>query len=475
MAQLKFLIDGKLVDGAQEMDVINPATEEPCGTAPRASVDQVNEAVAAAKAAFPTWAATSIQERRDILLAMAGIGMANADELAQLLTEEQGKPFGSAKGEVMGLCAFLRYASTLDLPVKLIEDSETRLVELRRRPLGVVAAIIPWNFPLALLGSKLPSALLSGNTLVVKPAGTTPMATLRFGELIQHLVPPGVVNVIADANDLGHVLTSHPDVRKISFTGSTATGKRVLASAADTLKRVTLELGGNDAGIVLDDADPAEAAAGIFKSAFANSGQVCVALKRLYVQESIYDAVVEELAKLADQAVVGAATERGAQFGPLQNKAQFERLKALLEDTRAHGTIVAGGVVPDRAGYFMRPTVVRDITDGVRLVDEEQFGPLLPVIKYSDIDDAVRRANASSYGLGGSVWSSDAKRAAEVGERLECGSVWINKHGDLAANIPFGGAKSSGMGVEYGEEGLAEFTQVQIMNVLKSPTPAAGS
>lgn len=471
MSSFKFLINGELVDGAQQMNVINPATEQVCAKAPRASVEQVNAAVAAAKAAFPAWAATHIDERRKVLLKIADIAMANADELGRLLTQEQGKPFPAAKGEVMGLTAYFKYVATLDLPVRLIEDSETRHVELHRRPLGVVAAIIPWNFPLALLGSKVSSILLAGNTVVAKPAGTTPLATLRFGELIQHVAPPGVINIIADANDLGHVLTAHPDVRKVSFTGSTNTGKRVMASAADSLKRVTLELGGNDAGIVLDDAIPAEAAAGIFRSAFSNSGQVCVALKRLYVQESIYEAVVAELAKLANQAVVGDGSEQGVQFGPVQNKAQFERVKDLLEDARKHGKVAAGGDILDRPGYFMRPTIVRDIADGTRLVDEEQFGPLLPVIKYKEVDEAVRRANASSYGLGGSVWSSNTQRAVEVGQRLECGSLWINKHGDLAANIPFGGAKSSGMGVEWGAEGLAELTQVQVVNVLKPRKP----
>jgi len=471
MAGFKLLINGELLDGAEEMDVINPATGRPCASAPRASVEQIHAAVAAAKSAFPAWAATPIEQRRKVLLEIAEIAIANVDELARLLTQEQGKPLPAARGEVMGLAGFFRYVATLDLPVKLIEDSETRRVELRRRPLGVVAAIIPWNFPLALFGAKVSSILLAGNTVVAKPAGTTPLATLRLGELIRNAAPPGVINIIADANDLGHVLTTHPDVRKVSFTGSTDTGRRVMASAANSLKRVTLELGGNDAAIVLDDAVPAEAAAGIFRSAFSNSGQVCAAVKRLYVQESIYDAVVDELAKLADQAVVGDGAQQGVQFGPVQNRAQFERVKDLLEDARTHGKVAAGGEVMDRPGYFLRPTIVRDITDGARLVDEEQFGPVLPVIRYRDIDEAVERANALSFGLGGSVWSSDTERAVEIGQRLECGSVWINKHGDLAANIPFGGAKSSGMGVEYAEEGLADLTQIQVVNVLKPVRP----
>ena len=466
MSEFKFLIGGKLVDGSQDMDVVNPATETVFTTAPRATAADVDAAVAAAKAAFPAWAATPLAERQQVLLQIAGIVAANVDELSRLLVLEQGKPLPLAKGEVMALAGFFKGAAAIDVPVKVLEDSETRRVELHRRPLGVVAVIVPWNFPLALMGSKVPAALLAGNTVVIKPAGTTPVATLRFGELVKDVVPAGVLNILADANDLGAELTGHPDVRKISFTGSTITGKRVMATAADTLKRVTLELGGNDAGIVLDDADPATVAPDIFRFAFLNSGQVCFALKRLYVHDSIYDAVVDELVKLADAAVVGDGLEQGVGVGPVQNKAQFERIKELLEDTRLHGTIAAGGETLDRPGYFVRPTIVRDITDGARLVDEEQFGPILPVIKYSDIEDAIARTNASDYGLGGSVWSSDPNRAAQVAARLESGSVWINKHGDLGGGIPFAGAKSSGLGDEEGG-GVQEMTQIQVINIRK--------
>jgi acyl-CoA reductase-like NAD-dependent aldehyde dehydrogenase len=276
-----------------------------------------------------------------------------------------------------------------------------------------------------------------------------------------------VVNIITDANDLGDAMTKHPDIRKISFTGSTATGQKVMASAAATLKRITLELGGNDAGVVLEDADPKKIAPGIFQGAFWNSGQVCLALKRLYVHETIYDDMVTELSELANAAVVDDGLKQGTQLGPLQNKMQYEKVKGFLDDARANGKIAAGGEVLDRPGYFIRPTIVRDITDGTKLVDEEQFGPVLPVIKYSDPQDAVKRANASPYGLGASVWSSNPERAYEVAQQLEAGTVWINKHQDLAPHIPFGGAKSSGMGVEFGEEGLAEFTQLQIINAAR--------
>jgi acyl-CoA reductase-like NAD-dependent aldehyde dehydrogenase len=467
MPNVRFLIDGTLVDGESNMPVVNPATGAPFATAPRASPAQVERAVAAAVQAHPDWSGRPLAERRAVLLRIADIIDANRDELTRLLTMEQGKPLAEAGFEVM-ICAMMcRIVAGLDLPGVLLEDNDNRRVDAYRRSLGVVAVITPWNVPLAMFANKVPAALLAGNTVVLKPAGTTPLSSLRLGELIVDAVPPGVVNVIADANDLGDLLTAHPNIRKISFTGSTATGRRVMASAAPTLKRLTLELGGNDAGIVLDDASPATVAPLIFQSAFANSGQICAALTRLYVHESIYDDLVTRLTELASAAIVGDGLAADTQFGPVQNKAQFERVKALIEDGRAHGTVLTGGVVSDSAGYFIRPTIVRDITDGTRLVDEEQFGPVLPVIKFSDVQDVIRRVNSSAYGLGGSVWSSDRLRAAEIARQLECGTVWVNKHLDLDPHIPFGGAKSSGIGVEFAEEGLHEFTQLQIINVAK--------
>jgi acyl-CoA reductase-like NAD-dependent aldehyde dehydrogenase len=464
MTEFNLLIDGKLVPGDLVMPVLNPATEEVLAQCPRASNAQLDSAVAAAKAAFPGWAATPIEERRKLIVEMADAIEANVAELARLLTSEQGKPLADATAEVMGMAGFFRYLGSLDLPMKVIEDSGDRRVEAYRRPLGVVGCIIPWNYPLLILGFKLPPALLAGNTLIVKPAPTTPLSTLRFAELVKDILPKGVLNVIADANDLGDAMTKHPDIRKISFTGSTATGQKVMASAAATLKRITLELGGNDASIVLDDVDPKKVAPGIFEGAFQNSGQVCLAIKRLYVHESVYDEICDELVSIANNTVVDDGSKQGTKLGPLQNKMQYEKVKGFLEDARQNGNIIAGGEAMDRPGYFIQPTIVRDIKEGSRLVDEEQFGPVLPVIKYSDNDDVIRRANATNYGLGASVWSSDTARAHKVASRIEAGTVWINKHLDMAPHIPFGGAKHSGIGTEFAEEGLAEFTQLQIIN-----------
>lgn len=315
----------------------------------------------------------------------------------------------------------------------MVTDDATSRIEVRRKPLGVVGAIVPWNFPLILMAFKVPAALLAGNTVVLKPAATTPLSTLRFAELVKDLVPPGVLNVIADANDLGGEMTRHPDIRKISFTGSTETGKKVMASAADALKRISLELGGNDALIVLDDVDPKETAPKVFGAAMQNAGQVCIAAKRIYVHESIYDAMCDEFARLANAMVVGDGLEQGTQMGPLQNKAQFEKVMGFIESAKRDGKVIAGGGRKGDKGYFINPTVVRDIAEGSQLVDEEQFGPVMPVIKYSDPKDAVARANASIYGLGGSIWAKDSDRAWDLAEGMESGSVWVNKHADLAA------------------------------------------
>ena len=244
---------------------------------------------------------------------------------------------------------------------------------------------------------------------------------MKFAELVADVLPPGVLNVIADANDLGDAMTHHPNIRKISFTGSTATGKKVMASAAETLKRITLELGGNDPGIVLDDVDPKKIAPGVFEGAFQNSGQVCLAIKRLYVHEFVYDQVCDELVSLANNAVVDDGSKQGTKLGPLQNKMQYEKVKGFLDDVHKNGNVIAGGAAMDRPGYFIQPTIVRDIKEGSRLVDEEQFGPVLPVIKYTDMEDVIRRANGTTYGLGASVWSSDPKRAHDIATRIEVG------------------------------------------------------
>lgn len=464
MTDYKLLINGKLVDGASTMDVINPATERLLATCPRGSEQQMDEAIGAAKTAFPAWSRRPISERRSLLLALADKIDAQQEALAHLLTQEQGKPLAESTAEIIYSNAFIRSLASLDLAAKVLEDNETRRVEVHRRPLGVVGAIIPWNFPILLMAFKIPTALLAGNTVVVKPAPTTPLTTLKLGEIIAEIFPAGVVNIVTDQNDLGGYLTQHPGVAKISFTGSSATGKKVMASAAGTLKRLTLELGGNDAAIVLPGADPAVVAPGIFSGAFMNAGQVCLAIKRAYVHESIYEDVVDRLAALADAAVVDNGLHQGTMIGPVQNRMQYEKLKDFLVTARTDGRIVAGGEVEGRQGFFIRPTIVADIDDSSRLVSEEQFGPILPVVKYADPEEALKLANASPWGLGGSVWAADRDKARDIALRMETGTAWVNKHLDFGPTIPFGGAKQSGIGVELAEEGLAEFTQLHVVN-----------
>jgi acyl-CoA reductase-like NAD-dependent aldehyde dehydrogenase len=467
-APFRLLIGGRLVPGASTMDVINPATGKSFVQCPRADQAQLDEAVAAAKAAFPAWSRKSWDERRKLLLALADALVKHQDEFARLMTLEQGKPLAHAAYEIGGAIAMIKAFTEMKLEPRLLREDATQKIVQLRVPLGVVAAITPWNFPMILLMIKLAPALISGNTVVAKPAPTTPLTTLKFGELAASILPPGVFNVITDQNDLGTALTQHPDVAKVAFTGSTATGRKVMASVASTVKRLTLELGGNDAAIVLPGIDVKAVAPKIFMGAMINSGQVCLAIKRIYAHESIYEELCAELAQLAANAVVGDGMDPATQFGPVQNKTQFEKVKEYVADGRARGTVIAGGQALERDGYFIAPTIVRDIPDDARLVREEQFGPVVPVLKYADIDDALARANSTEYGLGGTVWGPDLDQAYQVAARMDTGTVWVNKHLDLPPDIPFAGAKQSGLGTEMGHEGLEEFTQPKVINLSKS-------
>jgi acyl-CoA reductase-like NAD-dependent aldehyde dehydrogenase len=464
MSTYRLLIDGALVDGASGLDVINPATGKTLDVAPRADEAQLNEAVAAAKRAFPAWAALSFDERQTRMDALADAVEARAEEFARLLTMEQGKPLEQAQMEVGGLAMGLRTFGEVRVEPKVLRENENERILEVRKPLGVVAAIVPWNFPLMLLAMKIGPGLITGNTFVAKPAPSTPLTTLKFGELAAEILPPGVLNIIVDSNDLGPLLTAHPDVAKVALTGSTDTGKKVMVSAAGTLKRVTLELGGNDAAIVLDDVDVKAVAPQIFGAAMANSGQVCTATKRVYVHSSLYDALCDELAQLATEAVVGDGLEPGVALGPLQNKMQFDKVREFIEDAKANGTVIAGGGSLDREGYFVPPTIVKDIPDEARLVREEQFGPVLPILEYDDLDEVIARVNDSEYGLAGIVWTSNAERGIEVAARIDSGTVWVNKVLEVPFDIPFRGAKQSGLGGENGEEAIQGYTQAKVIN-----------
>lgn len=465
--EYRMLINGEQVSAERMIEVINPATEEVFARVPHASEAHLEQAVAAAKAAQKGWAETPMAERRAKVEALAAAIGEEADELARLITMEQGKPLPEAQGEVAWSQGYLAHTATLELPDRVIQDDAEFRIETRHKPLGVVAGIIAWNFPLLLCCWKIGPALMAGNAIVLKPAPTTPVAALKLGEICARIFPAGLVNIITDANDLGPNLTAHPDVAKIGFTGSSETGKRIMASAADTMKRVTLEMGGNDPAIVLPDVDVKAAAEKVYGGAFLNAGQVCLAVKRAYVHSDIYEEFCGELAALAGQAVVDDGMKQGTTIGPIQNKAQFDKIKGFLEDARASGQIIAGGTAKDGPGYFVPPTIVRDVTDGQKIVDEEQFGPVLPVIRFDNIDDVIARANASDYGLGGSVHSADTDKATEIAGRIESGTIWVNQQLNIGPHIPMAGFKGSGLGVEQSVEGLAEYTQMQVINVAR--------
>jgi len=463
----RMLIGGTLVDGDGTLDVVNPATGEPFISVGRASEAQAEQAIAAARAAFPAWAALPHADRQNHLISMADAIAANAERLAVALTREQGKPFAEARGEVAWAEGYVRHYATLELPGRTIRDDKEGLTVVRRLPLGVVVGIVAWNFPLLLACWKIAPAVLAGNSIVLKPAPTTPVTTLLLGALCKDIFPAGVVNILVDNNDLGPLLSAHPDVAKVSFTGSSATGRRIMAGAADTLKRLTLELGGNDPAIVLEDVDVPVVARQIFGAAFLNCGQVCLAIKRVYVHASVHDSLCEELARLAREAIVDDGFTQGTTIGPIQNLIQYEKVLAFIKRARIDGTVIAGGEVLDRAGYFVTPAIVRDVSDGSQIVDEEQFGPILPVVRFEDVDEVVGRVNGSPNGLGGSVWSSDTDRAIAIAERIETGTIWVNQHLAIGPHIPMAGFRQSGLGVEQSVEGLEEFTQLQVLNAAR--------
>ena len=460
-------IDGQAAPTAATFDVLNPATNEVYARAPECSKEQLDAAMESSAKAFRDWRADE-SARRDALRQAAGILLGASGDLAPVLTAEQGKPLSDANLEIFAAGMWLQYYADLDVPREVIQDDDNAFVEVVRKPLGVVAAITPWNFPVTLASWKIAPALLAGNTMVLKPSPFTPLSTLMVGELLRDVFPPGVFNVVSGGDGLGGWMTSHPVPRKISFTGSVATGKKVAAAAAPDLKRTTLELGGNDPAILLDDVDAAEVADRVYRFAFANNGQICSAIKRVYVPEAIYDDVVDALATHARAAKVGDGADPETQLGPINNRPQYERVSELVADALKGGARAAAGGKPiDGPGNFFEPTILADIADGTRIVDEEQFGPALPVIPYRDVDDAVDRANATHFGLSGSVWSADADRAADIAERLECGTAWVNTHLALAPHQPFGGAKWSGLGVENGTWGLYGFTELQVLHRAK--------
>ncbi|KTQ84178.1 aldehyde dehydrogenase [Aureimonas ureilytica] len=466
MNDFDLIIGGERHSASRRFPIANPATGDVIGSAPDATLADLDRAVDAARRAFPAWSSRSDEDLAAMTQAVADAIGSHGEELARLLTLEQGKPLNGlgSRWEMGGAKAWADYTATLSLPPKVLQDGEAGRVVMHRRPLGVVGSITPWNFPVMIAVWHVLPALRTGNTVVLKPSPFTPLATLRLVEIVNEILPPGVLNIVTSRDgetNLGAAMAAHPGIRKIVFTGSCATGQRIMQTAAPTMKRLTLEMGGNDAGIVLPDVDAKAIAEGLFWGAFLNNGQTCAAMKRLYVHVSVHDDVCAALAAYAEAVPVGDGLVETNVLGPVQNRMQFDKVKRLVDDAKTRGTVLTGGEPSD--GLFFRPTLVAGLRNGDPLVDEEQFGPALPVIVYSDVEDAIRAANDSENGLGGSVWSSDTERAQHVARRMECGSVWINKHGAIQPNAPFGGVKASSFGVEFTEEGLAEYTDIQVV------------
>jgi len=461
-ADYEMTIDGKGVKSTETVEVMNPATEEVIARVPNCDRRQFDVAVNSALRAFHNWKSHPLNERKTAMEKIAEQIEINSEQLGRLMTLEQGKPLADAKGEVQRSAMWFRETARKELPITRYVDEAGRRFESRHVPLGVVGAITPWNFPVALGVWKIAPALLTGNTVVWKPSPFTPLCALKIGELVRSFLPMGVLNVVSGDDQLGPWMTEHPQIQKVAFTGSTLTGKRVMQSAAVNLKRLTLELGGNDAAIVLPDVDVKSTAEKIFWGAFRNSAQVCIAAKRVYVHDDIYGEFSRALIDYAKTVKMGNGLESDTRLGPIQNKRQFLRVKELVENAKREGLrFLTGGDAFSGKGYFVPVTILDNPPENSQVVKEEAFGPILPLMKFKDIDEAVQRANDTDYGLAASVWSADVEKAKKVAEQLECGTVWINCIQVLSPQVPFGGHKQSGMGVEHALEGLLEYTNIQ--------------
>lgn len=451
-------------------DVLNPADGTPVGACPEGDVDLLDQAVAAARRALPGWSALPDADRAAALTKVADLLEQHAGELSALVTREQGKTQSGpgANLEAGGCVAWTRVTAGLTLPDQTIQDDKKGRIVIHRKPVGVVGSITPWNWPLMIATWHLMPAVRVGCTIVIKPSPYTPLSTLRLVELMNQVLPPGVVNVVTGGAEVGSRMVTHPGINKIVFTGSIKTGKSVMGGAADTLKRLTLELGGNDAGIVLPGTDIDPLFEKLFWGCFLNGGQTCAALKRLYVHEDQYEEVAAKFAEYVSKIPVGDGMDPKNLVGPLTNEMQRSKVSSYVDEARAKGArVLTGGVRPEGPGFFYPLTVVADATDEMLLVKEEQFGPAIPIIKYRTVEEALTRANSLDVGLGGSVWGNDPEEAAGWAARLECGTAWVNQHGGLHPLAPFGGVKCSGIGVEFNVDGLKEYTTIQVVNVAR--------
>ena len=470
MKTYPLIVDGQLITTGKMLEVENPADGSIVGQCPTADLALLDRAVAAARKALPAWSATPDSERVAKLMQIGDLIEKHHAELAELVTREQGKPQNGmgANVEAGGTAAWARVTAGLSIPVETVQDDAAGKITIERRPVGVVGSITPWNWPMLIAAWHVMPALRAGCTVVNKPASCTPLSTLRMYELMNSVLPPGVVNCIAGPGVIGDRMSKHPGINKIVFTGSTGTGKSVLAGTVETVKRVTLELGGNDAGIILPGTKIDPLLEKLFWGCFINGGQTCAALKRLYVHESQYEEVASKFADYVAKIPVGNGMDPKSLIGPVTNAAQREVVSSFVEDARKKGArILTGGKMPSGPGYFYPLTVVADCTDDMLLVKEEQFGPAIPLIKYQTVEEAIARANALDVGLGGSVWGNDVAEATRYAVRMECGTTWVNQHGGLHPLACFGGVKSSGLGTEFNVDGLKEYMTIQTVNVAR--------
>ncbi|MCP4187436.1 MAG: aldehyde dehydrogenase family protein [Gammaproteobacteria bacterium] len=468
--QYVMTIDGKSVATNKTLDAFNPATKDIIANVPDADKEHLDDAVASSRRAFKTWSTAPLAERQ---AAVAAIGEAIADhaeEFMALMTKEQGKPRAGAEWEILGSAAWCAEIAKQSLPDEVVEDSDDRSVITRFSPLGVVGGITPWNFPILLAIWKIAPAILTGNCIVIKPSPYTPLCTLKLGEICQDILPPGVFNVISGGDELGKWMTAHEGIDKIAFTGHTDTGKHVMRSAADNLKRLTLELGGNDPAIVLPDVDPQTIAAELFWGTYQNNAQFCNSIKRIYIHEDVYDNVRDALVEFAKEMKVGNGADADTALGPIQNQPQYEKVNEYIDDCAANGyTFALGGDVDKNAeGWFIPITIIDNPPEDSRIVTEEPFGPIVPLLKWSDEDDVIKRANDTRYGLGASVWGNDTETVQRIGSQLDAGTVWLNEIHQYSPYQAFGGHKQSGIGCENSLHGLMEYTNWSTITLNKA-------
>jgi NAD-dependent aldehyde dehydrogenases len=470
---MKMQIYGKAEEGCsgEFFEVINPATSELIYRVPKGTEDDAAMAVEAASLAFNDWASTFPQQRARILYAAAGIVRQRKDELAVLLTREQGKPLAEARNEIEGFANVLEYycglASSFHGDFVLVPQNGYAFTV--KKPLGVCAAIIPWNMPALIMAWKIGPALISGNTVVLKPASNTPLTNLTLASILNEAgLPPGVLNIVTGPGEVvGEDLVKSHKVKKISFTGEARTGKSVAELAASGMKKVTLELGGSDPMIVCDDANLEDAVIGALRGRFYNCGQTCTAVKRLFVFESVAEEFIKKLEIGIRNLKVGNGINKNVDMGPLNNRMQWEYIKELVKEVEEKGEskIVTGGKVPEGStysrGYFFEPTLVVDVPRESRLLKEEVFGPVLPVVRVKNLDEAIEEANSTCYGLGASVWTKNIDRIRKGCEQLNVGIIWLNQHLKVAPEAPFGGTKESGIGRENGPDALSEYLDLK--------------